>query len=493
MAEIFDARLTPTKGELVEEWVVGQRWYTGRGRPRLRRLGSWRLDDPAGEVGIETIVFLVEGDALGSHVPRGRRDASKGTPEPVVIQVPLTYRGAPLEGAADGLVGEMEHSVLGHRWVYDAPHDPVYLERLLALLRGRAEAQSGSVSETPDPGVVGHPHPDWGEEPQVASFRVLAGEQSNTSVVITPDEGRSVIMKIFRTLHAGENPDITLPEALGGSPFVPAGVGHVTGGWERADGQGRDTGQLAVAQEFLDGAEDAWRVCLRQAERGTRGTGSEPPGPSFHTLGQAVAGVHTELAAALPTHAPGPEEVAEQVRRMRRRAAAAVGEVPALAAHEPAIRAVLDAAEAATWPRLQRIHGDLHLGQVLEVPGRGWVIIDFEGEPLRPLTERNAPDCTVRDVAGMLRSLDYVAGTVIDTVGAGGRSVAAAEAWREEAVLAFLDGYAEAAPDPRDLPELLTAFVLDKALYEVVYEARHRPTWLHLPTAAVARILEGHP
>ncbi len=484
MAEIFDARLTPTKGDLVEEWVVGRRWYTGRGRPRLRRLDSWRLDDPAGEVGIETIIFLVEGG-----------------PEPLVLQVPLTYRGAPLEGGADGLIGEMEHSVLGHRWVYDAPHDPVYVEQLLALLRGRAEAQSGSVSWTPEPGVVGHPDTGWGEEPQVVSSRVLAGEQSNTSVVVTTSDGRPVIVKIFRTLHAGANPDITLPEALAGSPFVPAGVGHVTGSWDRADGQGRDTGQLAVAQEFLEGAEDAWRVCLRQAERALRGsrpggahtsgTGSEPPAPSFHALGRAVAGVHTELAIALPTRAPGPEEIVEQVRRMRRRAAAAVGEVPALAEHESAIQAVLDAAEAAEWPALQRIHGDLHLGQVLEVPDRGWVIIDFEGEPLRPLAERNAPDCAVRDVAGMLRSLDYVAGTVLDKVGSDGRS--AADTWRAEAVLAFLDGYAEAAPDPRDLPELLTAFVLDKALYEVVYEARHRPTWLHLPTAAVGRLLGGHP
>ena len=99
---------------------------------------------------------------------------------------------------------------------------------------------------------------------------------------------------------------------------------------------------------------------------------------------------------------------------MRRRAAMATSEVPGLAAHAPALEAVWAAAEEASWPALQRIHGDLHLGQVLDAPDRGWVLIDFEGEPLRPLAERNAPDCTLRDVAG--------GGTVLD---AGNRALLA--------------------------------------------------------------------
>src|SRR5699024_2480182 len=159
MAQIHDARLSPGKVELVAGWIGGQRWYIGTGRPRLRRLGSWRLDDPAGEVGIETLLLLDE-------------------PDSVIYQVPLTYRGAPLEGADQALVGELDHSVLGRRWVYDATHDPVYVEQLLALVRGRVSAQSGSLSHTVEPDVRGVPHPMWPHDPVVVASRVHAGEQS---------------------------------------------------------------------------------------------------------------------------------------------------------------------------------------------------------------------------------------------------------------------------------------------------------------------------
>lgn len=474
MATIYDARLTPTKDELVLEWIGAQRWYTGTVRPRLRKLDSWRLDDPEGEVGIETIVYLDE----------------SGT-RPVVYQVPLTYRGAPLAGAEAALIGEMEHSVLGHRWVYDAPHDPVYVAQLLALLRGSVAAQHGSVSDTVDPDVVGAPHPAWRNDPRPAASRVLTGEQSNTSVIITPvtGTGSPVILKIFRTLAAGENPDITLQGALAAShsPFVPASVGHVAGAWLRADGTGRDFGQLAFAQEYLAGTTDAWQVALREAASGTAFV------QRARELGRATAQVHSTLARALATELPDEQDIRERVLLMRRRAGLAMSEVPALAEHESRIREVFDAAERASWPALQRIHGDLHLGQVLDAPGRGWVLIDFEGEPLRPLAERNGPDCPLRDVAGILRSLDYVTGA-LTRPGARVDPHVDLAAWQQAAHQSFLDGYSDVGTDPRDQGDLLTAFVLDKALYEVVYEARHRPSWLPLPTDAIDRLLrEDHP
>jgi len=140
---------------------------------------------------------------------------------------------------------------------------------------------------------------------------------------------------------------------------------------------------------------------------------------------------------------------------------------------------------SATWPALQRIHGDYHLGQVLDVPGRGWVLVDFEGEPLRPLSERTEPDLALRDVAGMLRSFDYVAGSWEQSHP--GRSAAS---WAVRARTAFLEGYTRGAGrDPREDAILLDALELDKALYEVVYEARNRPTWLDIPTTAIARIV----
>jgi len=144
---------------------------------------------------------------------------------------------------------------------------------------------------------------------------------------------------------------------------------------------------------------------------------------------------------------------------------------------------VLRAATDAHWPDLQRIHGDYHLGQVLHSPERGWVLLDFEGEPLRPLSERSVPDQWVRDVAGMLRSFDYVGGTREQATGVPARE------WVTSAQQAFLDGYAAGAgEDPRSLGALLAAFELDKAMYEVVYEARNRPGWVGIPLDAVRRL-----
>ena len=124
---------------------------------------------------------------------------------------------------------------------------------------------------------------------------------------------------------------------------------------------------------------------------------------------------------------------------------------------------------------VQRVHGDFHLGQVLR-SADGWTIIDFEGEPLKTLDERRRPDSVWRDVAGMLRSFDYVRGAHPDPTSA------QASAWSSAAQAAFLAGYCEeAAPDR----PVLDAYVLDKAVYEVVYETRNRPKWVHIPLGAV--------
>jgi maltokinase len=172
---------------------------------------------------------------------------------------------------------------------------------------------------------------------------------------------------------------------------------------------------------------------------------------------------------------------------MRARHAAALSEVPALAEYDQMVTSSIDAVSAARWPALQRIHGDYHLGQVLDAPGKGWVLIDFEGEPLRPLAERTQPELALRDVAGMLRSFDYVAGSWERDHP--GRSAAT---WADQARTAFLEGYTSSAGrDPRDDAVLLEALELDKALYEVVYEARNRPTWLSIPITAIARLFAG--
>jgi len=191
--------------------------------------------------------------------------------------------------------------------------------------------------------------------------------------------------------------------------------------------------------------------------------------------------VHSELARLFPVHATTALEKAAIMASMRERAALAVAEVPALAAESEAVERVFRLAEEAPWPESQRIHGDYHLGQVLAVPGRGWVLLDFEGEPMRPMLERSEPDVTLRDVAGMLRSFDYVAGTYAQSPHA-----AAVSEWAHVARDAFLDGYiARSGSDLRAQRALLDAFELDKALYEVGYEARNRPDWVSIPANAI--------
>jgi maltokinase len=293
-----------------------------------------------------------------------------------------------------------------------------------------------------------------------------------------------LICKLFRVLHDGENPDVVVQSALAaaGSTRVPKPVGNIGGEWPDAGApNGIARGHLAFAQEFLPGVDDAWRAALVAVASGADFS------ERARSLGRATAEVHASLAQAMGTRGATEDDVVALTRSMRARHAAAVSEVPALAEFDSMVRESIEAVSSATWPALQRIHGDYHLGQVLDVPNRGWVLVDFEGEPLRPLAERTRPDLALRDVAGMLRSFDYVAGSW-EQAHPGG----SASSWATRARTAFLHGYAQSARrDPRQDVELLNALELDKALYEVVYEARNRPTWLAIPTTAIARLSAG--
>ena len=237
--------------------------------------------------------------------------------------------------------------------------------------------------------------------PVDGSARVLSGEQSNTSVIVQGSP--PVIVKLFRTLYDGANPDVVVQSALAaaGSTRVPTPSGWVEGTWNRPDGSAV-SGHLAFASEFLVGTRDAWREASGSlAERADFG-------PQAHTLGQATAEVHRTLAEHLATEVASPARRSELVHTLRDRAAWACNQVDALAGLEPRIAAIHDQLdELVDFPVLQRIHGDYHLGQVLDAPDRGWVLLDFEGEPLRPISERSDPDLALRDVAGMLRSFDY--------------------------------------------------------------------------------------
>ena len=494
MAELHRAELRPGKLELLAPWMGSQRWYAAKGSaPQLTALAAWRLGDPAGEVGVETHLVM-----------------DTGGPEPLTYQVPVTYRAAAEPALAHALIGTIDHGTLGTRWVYDGVHDPVYAGELFRLIRGEVEAESSSQSDTRDSRFHGEPAGSWTVALTVRGARVISGEQSNTSIILDTVDGAGaecpVIVKVFRILGAGDNPDVVLQSALreAGCDRVPRVVGALRGTWptshtpsgggvEGAPGRTTDplpsapyssstdaevTGHLAFAQEFIPNTEDAWRVALRAATAGHDFT------TAARDLGVATATVHTALAQSLGSRTAGTEDIARLTAVMRRRLHTAAALVPAIAERAGEIEAIFAAAEAGPWPPLQRIHGDYHLGQVLHSPDRGWLLLDFEGEPLRPLAERVLPDSTFRDMAGMLRSLDYAGGSAEHD-----DPSRSARAWVDDGVAAFLEGYSRSADDPRHHATLLTAFLLDKALYEVVYEARNRPTWLALPAAAISRLL----
>jgi trehalose synthase-fused probable maltokinase len=431
------------------EWVARQRWYGAKATiPQLERIGGWSIDHD--DVRISTHYIL-----------------DHGHDRVTLYQVPLTERLEPLPSLTPiGMAGES--------YIYDAPHDPAYARAILELI----------LCEDEVGGARGHRQPGT-PALVISASAVLRGEQSNTSIICRVDEGTPVMLKVFRTLHNGANPDVVLQSAIAaaGSLLVPTSVGFLSGQWpDSGQPDGIARGHLAFAQEFLPGAEDAWRVALTAA-----GTGHDFA-VRARTLGEATAAVHATLAAVLPTRAPTLADIDSIITGMRRRLNLALREVPTLENCRSSIERLFELARTAPWPLLQRIHGDYHLGQVLDVPGRGWVLVDFEGEPLREMTERSELDVTLRDVAGMLRSFDYAAGSVTLAGGGSGPAESVA-AWAPAARHGFVDGYiARSGVDLRQRHEVLDAFEIDKALYEAVYEARNRPDWIAIPVAAIRRL-----
>ncbi|MGN6326967.1 phosphotransferase [Pseudolysinimonas sp.] len=341
-------------------------------------------------------------------------------------------------------------------------------------VRQSARGPAGDDAATiEDPGFTSALLAAMGVQGAVERSTMLRGEQTNTSIVAALADGRELVVKLFRTVQHGDNPDVELQRVLSdaGADFVPRFAGALESGWPDADGvPGR--GHLAIAQEFVRGATDGWVLATRAA------AADEDFAEPARALGSVTARMHAVLAERLPTELATAPSIGAQAALWRTRFAEAAAAVPAIAAARPAIEEAYLAAVAVPWPPLQRIHGDLHLGQLLYREGR-WVVLDFEGEPLRALAERTAPEPALRDVAGMLRSFDYAA--------AGDAGHAAA--WGAAARAAFLDGYRDAAGADSLAPaELLRAFELDKAVYEALYEARHRPSWVGIPVAAIARL-----
>ncbi|GAA2260647.1 hypothetical protein GCM10010145_31550 [Streptomyces ruber] len=425
---------------LLCEWLPRQRWFAGK-------------DRPVTDVSLLSMTELYPG-CLHLLVR-----AEHATPPPSLGALPsgdcyqllLGVRERLSPALRDAFVGIAEEGPLAGLAVYDALHDP--RSATLLLERLRRPGTTGPLHFEKDPAVP---------LPAGLAPRLLDAEQSNTSIVY----GDAYILKLFRRIQPGVNPDLEVPLALARQRCarVPAPVA-----WIRTT-QPQDA-TLGVLQPFLPDAADGWTLALRALASGCDFTAQA------YELGRATAEVHLALAMAFPADAHGENGPLAQV--MAGRLGPAARCVPALEPYLPGLRAAFETFGACRAGRpVQRIHGDLHLGQVLRA-GSGWFVIDFEGEPSRPLAERRSAESPVRDVAGMLRSFDYAART---------RWPWRPE-WAERCRAAFCAGYAAGSGwDPRAEPGLLRAYETDRAVYEVVYEARHRPDWLPVPMAAIRRL-----
>ncbi len=392
-------------------------------------------------------------------------------------------------GAAGSPPGDLEYAVIGRRGdevVYDGLADGRISRMFLALIT--ENTRRGPLHFVAEPGS---------DAPIVGPGRPLIGEQSNSSVIY----GERAILKLFRRATAGLNPDLELHRALrreGSSEVAPL-LGAIEGEIAGPDGA-PTTMTVAMLQDYASNSADGWtmaltsvRDLLAEADLRADEVGGDFAGEA-QRIGATVGSVHLELARALGSHVLDADGVAEVEAWMLERLDRAAAAVEGVAEQRDAIAATLRGVGAGGNYVVQRIHGDLHLGQELRTP-RGWLLIDFEGEPARPLADRIRPDSPLRDVAAMLRSFDYAA---FHQLAEWEQSADApdmqlerrAQEWADRNRSAFCDGYAEmTGTDPRDTPELLRAYELDKAVYEVLYETRNRPSWVGIPLRSMRRLL----
>jgi maltokinase len=463
---------------LLRDWLPRQRWFAGKGHPitAITPVATTLLPGPTG---------LARGTGVLLHLLLrvDQHNASGGAPLNDVYQLLLGAHPDGLPGlrGETAVIGRITNGPYDGLVTYDAAYDPALTRRLLALLSSPQRLGPLRFS------TLGN------RPPAPAAGRVGTAEQSNTSIIY--DAGGptdAAILKLFRRVSPGLNPDLELSLALGraGSSRIPTPLAWFEA--ELPDAPEEAPATLGLLQHYMRGAEDGWELALRQIAM----LDADPSwvgkfaAESF-LLGRATADVHLALARSLPVAVLRRAEIEAMAEAMALRLDAAVLAVPKLAPHRSALRQIFRDLSASARDglrlRVQRVHGDLHLGQALRST-RGWVLLDFEGEPAKTLEERRKPQPAVRDVAAMLRSFDYAAAHAVMCE----PSVAAAWAARNRE--AFCAGYAATgAPDPTLDPVLLRAFETDKAVYEVVYEARHRPDWVSIPLTACARLAASVP
>lgn len=372
-------------------------------------------------------------------------------------------------------------------------------------------------------------------------IKQIAGEQSNTSVVYD----QALMLKVFRKLEAGLNPDCEVMEFL----TLQAAYRHtpLLLGYIRYDApEGADAGpasgfsaMTATLQRFIPNDGDGWSDTLRHLHELIE-EGRRTVAPSDETtlvrnfshdfvrrmrrLGQITAELHIALAsdAMHPSFRPEPITEADIIRWRRAmetqicdaadRLAASLGKTPVLsrigkdslgALKAGCLEQLKDLPLLLSTPTMKiRIHGDYHLGQILKT-GEDFVILDFEGEPARSLAERRAKACPLKDVAGMLQSFSYAKHVVLRGLrsspsGGTESDTGILKTWEKAVADSFLQGYREVAnPDTvgflprsvRSVEKVLRVFRLDKAVYELWYELNNRPDWVDIPLQSLQQLL----
>jgi len=446
-----------TLENLLAVWLAKQRWFAGKGR--LVHDLAIVADTPVveGDPGLRHLIVTVSHDTTVDSYQMFLGSRSELPPELRHVRI----------GVVDGLS------------VYDGLHDSVLTHTLIEALATGAIV--GSLRFMPIPGMP--------VDTDVDSL-VLTGEQSNTSLVF----GESSILKVFRRLAPGPNPDLEVAAALArlGSSHVAEPYGWVE---TRVDGA---TTVLAILSRYLRAASDGWslagtsvRDLYANVTSGAAAVSAANVGGDFageaERLGIATAQVHTDLADAFGTDEVQSDAVRDVAEQMFRRLDLAIAAVPEMARYADMIGAgYSDLAKLKSPVPVQRVHGDYHLGQVMRTQ-TGWVVLDFEGEPASPLAQRRARASPLRDVAGMLRSFDYAARHQLLSHPERIRLAAAASDWVRRNSEAFCRGYGiGGGQSPGGNAVLLRALTLDKAVYEVMYEARHRPSWLPIPLESLA-------
>jgi maltokinase len=451
-------------GESLRDWVSHQRWYASKSR----HVTGLEIDE---------CVALSETPPLLLALVQAR--FASGNHE--LYQLPLSL-------LAPAQLGERPAVASTPDWVaVDAVADPELVRELLRQL------DAERTLETEDGAFSFHRTETSGPLPLEAAARPMGVEQSNSSIVF----GDDTVLKVFRRLEPGINPELELLQFLTHHHF--SNIAPLQG-WYDYEGRSFST-TLGIAQRFFPDAVGGWELALRQIA-------SDPEGflAELGSLGEVTAHLHNCLASDASDPAFIPEEpsaeslslltatIDEDIERIFVRLPDDERVAPIAGRGQDVREQISLRAQTGVGGRMIRTHGDYHLGQTLHLsdPAHQWVIIDFEGEPARPLFERRQKRSPLRDVAGMLRSFAYATSATAIM-----RGTPAPADFEERARMTFLEHYFSTI-EPALMPggdaaiwDQLSIFELEKAIYELQYELDNRPDWLPIPVAGIARLLES--